>query len=212
MRTIACGCALFVACSACTGGSAENGSADADCSHWKTALVGTAVGGGIGAAVGGTRGAAFGGLTGAAAGAIACEIYIRYHSEQVQSDQQTNAKYVQEHSTTLPNMEVLSYETLITPGKRVRSGGKIGVNSVVEVAGIGEARLSEEMAIYDSNNMLVRSFLEDVNSFGNSLGKFVSKFAVTLPNEMPEGKYRIDTILYVDGEVFSKNSREIWVG
>ena len=109
-------------------------------------------------------------------------------------------------------MEVLSYETLITPGKRVRSGGKIGVNSVVEVAGIGEARLSEEMAIYDSNNMLVRSFLEDVNSFGNSLGKFVSKFAVTLPNEMPEGKYRIDTILYVDGEVFSKNSREIWVG
>ena len=211
LRTLASSCVLAIACSACATAPLQSGSSEEPCSHLGAAVIGTAIGAAAGATLGGARGALAGGAIGGVTGALACEIYISYQSQQVRSPQQTNASYVQAYNANLPALEVLSYETRITPGKRVEPGRRMGVNSVIEVAGTNNAQLAEEIALFDGNNQFVGAHRKNVNSLAGHTGKYSSKFTLSLPENMPQGKYRLDTTLYVNNEIHSQNSQDVWV-
>lgn len=174
--------------------------------------IAAAVGAVAGALIGGGNDTVKGALVGGAVGALACVAY-NYHVRQVKSAQQVQEDYRAAHQGKLPQDTVVDrYETRFSPAV-IKPGEKTELVSYVQIVQGQDSRtpLVEEAAtLYAPNGKALKTLRKQVNQDAAS-GAFQSTFALALPSGVPQGRYRMDTVLYLNGKEVAKRNTHLQV-
>ena len=174
--------------------------------------IAAAVGAVAGALIGGGNDTVKGALIGGAVGALACVAY-NYHVRQVKSAQQVQEDYRAAHQGKLPQDTVVDrYETRFSPAV-IKPGEKTELVSYVQIVQGQDSPtpLVEEAAtLYAPNGKALKTLRKQVNQDAAS-GAFQSTFALALPSGVPQGRYRMDTVLYLNGKEVAKRNTHLQV-
>jgi len=177
-------------------------------SDWGKCLGAIALGTGAGALVNGEKGA----YVGAAAGIAACFV-INAQSRRTRSAAQVESDYRSRYSQLPESAEVVHYQTSL-PGNSVRRGEPLKIVSNVEaVSGRQQPirEVKEQIRIYEPGQSEPFKTAEKVASESAGSGAYENTFTVTFPSNMPQGRYSIQTDVFVNGERLDKGSNQIQV-
>lgn len=197
---------------ASTGNTSGDGTADAGGSGGCNAGVAAVIGGVAGALLGGKEHAGRGAAIGAGVAALACVAY-NYQVKQVKTAQQVQQDYKTANKGKLPAMTVVDrYETKFAPAV-IKPGEKAVLTSYVQVvqgANNAAAKVEEEATLYGPDGKALKNARKPVNQDASS-GAFQTTFSLPMPSGVPQGVYRMDTTLYLDGKETAKRSAQLQV-
>lgn len=200
----ACMVTLFAA------GCAAPGQPSQDFATTSTATRCAALGAGgalVGALIGGKSGA----LKGAAAGLAACAV-VEIASYQTKSAAEVDRQYkVANRNQLPPYAKVDAYTTVITPTGAVKAGEPIKVQSTIRaVSGTQEPvqDVKEMLVAYSPNGDEFKRGEKKVNETGGS-GEYTNSFTLTLPQGAPQGVYKLQTQVFVNGKPVSKKDASV---
>ncbi|WP_144109684.1 hypothetical protein [Paraburkholderia sp. BCC1886] len=164
----------------------------------------------IGAVVGGGKGAA----GGAAVGVAAC-VAIHFAMHQTKDASQVDADYRHAHGGQLPAQpQIVKLDVQATPSSTIRKGGELTIVSNVEVvSGKGEplSGVTEEIRLYEYGK--TEPFKTDSKnaSAKSESGGYQTSFTISLPDSMPQGRYRIETAFYLNKRLADTRSLPLQV-
>ncbi|WP_233809234.1 hypothetical protein [Paraburkholderia sp. HP33-1] len=201
MRMRACVALACVALSAC-----EN----MNTSEMLACAGALAAGALIGAAAGNGKGAAIG----AGAGAAAC-VAIHFAMRKTRDAPQVEADYLRAHGGQLPAQPIIYRADLSTqPSQVVEHGSRFLVVSNIEAVRGQSTQindLSAELRLYGygkTEPLIVHR--QDVSRDTGS-GAYEAQFNVELPNGMPQGRYRVETVYFVNQQPVDSRSLQLQV-
>jgi hypothetical protein len=161
----------------------------------------------LGALIGGKSGA----LKGAAAGLAACAV-VEIASRQTRSAAEVDRQYKAANRNQLPPYaKVDAYTTVVTPNGAVKAGEPIKVQSTIRaVSGTQEAvqEVKEQLIAYSPNGDEFKRGEKKVNETGGS-GEYTNSFTLTLPQGAPQGIYKLQTQVFVNGKPVSKKDTSV---
>lgn len=207
--------ALLLVLSASLGlsGCATTGSSDSNGST-TSSFMDSSCNTGIAAIAGGLAGALIskgnnklgGAVIGAGVASLACVAW-NYNVQQTKTAAQVEQDYKAAHAGQLPEQSrVVSYRTRFTPNAKVAPGEKIVVSSNIEVvngkSGVAPT-VEEELSLIKPDGSAVTT-KKRANENGES-GAFKTSYTLTMPSGVPQGKYPVKTVLYVDGSRVKTN-------
>lgn len=170
---------------------------DDECSAAKSAGAGALVGALLGAAIDGKKGAIKGAAAGAVVGGLGC-MAMNYRSQKIRSAQQVTDEYKQQNKT-LPAEPVVTQYNLKAPKQAVR-GNPVSVSSNLTLVD-GEyepvKRVEERLYIVSPDNKRKQIKSKEASSMDGG-GQYANTFSFTPPEGVAEGKYRIESELYVN--------------
>lgn len=201
-----CIATLFASGCATPGGSGTDASDD----NKNTALRCAAFGAGgaiLGALIGGRGGA----VKGAVAGLAACAV-VEIASRQTKSAAEVEKEYKTANRNQLPRYaKVDSYVTEVTPNGAVKPGEAIKVHSTIRaVSGTQEPihEVKEELVAYAPSGEEFKRGEKRVNDVAGS-GEYANSFTLTLPQGAPQGIYKLETKVYVNGKPVSRKQTSV---
>jgi len=196
--------ALGAAICASLAGCATNSMTGAD---WGKCFGAVVLGAGVGALVEGERGA----YVGAAAGVAACFV-INAQSKRTRTAAEVESEYRNRFAELPIQPEVVRYDTQLS-APNVRRGEPLRIVSNIEaVQGQNSPirEVKEAIRIYEPGNDRPFKEAEKVASAGGG-GGYENTFTITFPQGMPQGRYAIETDLYVNGERSDRGRQQIQV-
>jgi hypothetical protein len=207
---------LVIAGCASTGQQAGDGSTVAGGgdggSRGCNAGVAAVLGGVAGALLGGKEHAARGAAIGAGVAALACVAY-NYNVEQVKTREQVQQEYKSANKGKLPATTVVDrYETRFAPAV-IKPGEKAVLTSYVQIVQGGDnaaPKVEEEATLYGPDGKELKKARKPVNQDVAS-GAFQTTFALPMPSGVPQGVYRMDTRLFLDGKENAKRSAKLQI-
>ncbi|WP_211451097.1 hypothetical protein [Collimonas antrihumi] len=191
----ACVATFFISGCATPGGdpatSSENNTAALRCAAFG---AGGAV---LGAVLGGTRGA----VKGAIAGLAACAV-VEIASRQTKTAAEVDQQYkVSNRNRLPPTAKIDAYATVVTPNGAVKAGDAIKVQSTIRaVSGTNEPvrEIKEVLVAYAPTGEEFKRGEKLVNDTGGS-GEYDNSFTLKLPQGAPQGIYRLQTQVFLNG-------------
>lgn len=161
----------------------------------------------LGAALSGKKGAGRGALAGLAACAV-----VEMVSRQTRSKEEVEQDYRNANNGKLPaKAELVAYQTNLNPQTTLQRGSALKVQSTIRVvAGAGEPirEVREVLIAYaPSGEEFKRG--EKVANAAEGSGEFVNTFTLRLPDGAPEGQYRIETQVLLNGREVSSQPQSI---
>lgn len=213
-----CVCAVTVAYLAgCAAPGDKGGASSEGCNTAMSAAVGGGIALLLNAAVGDSRNNAQAAALGAAAGAGLC-LYVK--SQQVKTAAQADADYRQRNGALPPEPRIVSYSTA-SASPTVRRGDKFEVNSNFELVNGSRTKVTdvkEELTLIGPDGKTMQSGSKPVAVKSDDVktaGAYNNKFTLTIPKNIPEGKYSVQTKLFVNGNELARNSNAtqmVWDG
>ena len=196
---------LAAAIAVSLGGCAEGTMTRSD---WGKCLGAVVLGAGAGALAEGERGA----YVGAAAGVAACFV-INAQSKRTRSAQDVESDYRSRYAQLPEQPEVLRYDTQLSAAN-VRRGEPLRVISNIEAVDGRSTpiqQVKEEIRIYEPGQNQPFKKGEKVASTTRGSGGYENTFTITFPSSMPQGRYAIETDLFVNGERATRGTQQIQV-
>lgn len=174
---------------------------------WGKCFGAVVLGAGAGALVEGERGA----YVGAAAGIAACFV-INAHSKRTRTAAEVESDYRARHAQLPAAPEVVRYDTALS-APNVRRGEPLRIVSTIEAVQGRNApiqEVKEQIRIYEPGSSQPFKNGEKIASAGGG-GGYENTFTITFPSGMPQGRYAIETDLYVNGERTDRGTQQIQV-
>lgn len=160
----------------------------------------------LGGLVDGKRGV----LRGAALGLGACAV-MEVVSSRTRSSDEVEKAYRSGNRNTLPaSARLVSYASSVSPRGQVVSGNPVKVQSTIRaVSGTGEPirEIREVLVAYAPDGKEFKRGEKVVDTTGGS-GEFSNNFTLRLPQGAPEGNYRLQTDIYLNGKLASTNNAD----
>lgn len=193
-------------CAAPGGGSSQVSDNDA---AMRCALLG--VGGALlGAKLIGGKGGA---LKGAAIGLAACAV-IEVATRQTKSSAEVEQQYRVTNRNQLPaSPKIDAFATVVTPGGAVKAGDAIKVESTVRaVSGASQPiqEVKEVLVAYTPDGQEFKRGEKKLNDTVGS-GEYVNSFTLKLPSGAPQGVYRLETTVFVNGQALVRKDSSVQV-
>lgn len=161
----------------------------------------------LGALIAGKGGA----IKGAAAGLAACAV-IEIASRQTKSADEVDRQYKAVNRNQLPShAKVDAYSTVVTPNGAVKAGEPIKVQSTIRaVSGTQEPiyDVKEMLVAYSPNGDEFKRGEKRVNDASGS-GEYTNSFTLTLPQGAPQGIYKLQTQVFVNGKLVSRRDSSV---
>lgn len=161
----------------------------------------------IGAALDGKKGAG----KGAIAGLAACAL-VEIVSRQTRSKDEVETEYRSANKGKLPSQaEVVAYQTTLNPNPVLKHGDALKVQSTIRVvAGTSEEvrEVKEVLIAYAPSGEEFKRGEKKANAAEGS-GEFLNTFTLRLPDGAPDGEYRIETKLLINGREVSAQPQSI---
>lgn len=207
---------IAIAGCASTGKTAGDGSTETAAAEGEkggcNAGVAAVIGGVAGALLGGKEHAGRGAAIGAGVGALACVAY-NYHVKQVKTQQQVQQEYKTANKGKLPATTVVDrYETKFSPAV-IKPGEKAVLTSYVQIVQGNDkaaAQVEEEATLYGPDGKELKKARKPVNQDA-ATGAFQTSFALPMPSGVPQGVYRMDTKLFLNGKESAKRSAKLQI-
>lgn len=178
------------------------GQAQDPCNVGAAAALGATAGGVLGALQNNrnrtSKNVARGVLVGGAVAALGC-IAVNSYTRQTKSAAQVEKEYVQARGRLPAEPQVLSYQPRLA-NSVVQRGQPIHVKSVVElVPGANRpiTQVREELVVFNQDGEPFKTGSKPLVI--NSGGRFENTFELTLPKAASQGRYALQTNLYVNG-------------
>jgi len=187
---------------AATANAGTGSTAAQECNPVVTGAIGALAGSLFGKGKGHLAGAAIG----AGVGAFACMAY-NYHSRRVRDAQAVEAQYRQQRGALPAANTIDSYQSALVPGGTVQGGGKVEMQSrVTLLRGAHDVppQLKEQLTLYSPDGKQLATATKDVDAI-NGTGEYESSFGFNLPKGIQEGRYKMSSTLYMDGQKVRTN-------
>lgn len=178
---------------------------------WAKCAVAIAGAAAAGAAVSGKSDRGTGVAIGAAAGLAACFV-INYKSVQTQTAEQVEAQYKKAGKKVSADPQVVSYQTSIQPGSTIKRGQPIKiVSNIVAIDGSREAvnQIKEEVRLYEPGSTTAFKEGTKVANEKPGSGAYENTFTITLDNQVPQGVYRVDTSVLLNGKAVNTRTNNV---
>jgi len=163
----------------------------------------------LGAAIDGKKGAGRGALAGLAACAV-----VEIVSRQTRSSGDVEQDYKKANRGNLPaKAELVAYETTLNPDATLKRGDALKVQSTIRVvAGTAEPirEVKEILIAYAPSGEEFKRGEKKANAAEGS-GEFLNTFTLKLPDGAPQGEYKIETVVLVNGRELSTHPRSIQI-
>ena len=209
------GTVMLVAVAYLTGCAAPGGKGIAsndECNTAATAATGAILALIANAALGDSRNNAKAAALGAAAGAGLC---IYANSQRMKTAEQSDADYRQQNGTLPPEPRVVNYSSK-TSSPTVQRGTSLKISSNFELVNGSRTKVSdvkEQLVVLDSNGKEVKSGSKPINL--QTAGAYNNTFTLTMPSDVPQGKYTMQTKLFVNGNELARSAQAtqvVWDG
>ncbi|WP_313642733.1 TIGR02186 family protein [Stenotrophomonas sp.] len=177
-------------------------------SDWGKCLGAVVLGAGAGALLEGERGA----YVGAAAGVAAC-FAINAHSKRTRTAGEVESDYRAVHQQLPAQPEVISYATNV-PSTGIRRGEPLKIVSNIEaISGSQQpiTQVREQVRLYEPGNQEPFKTTEKVASESTGSGAYENTFTITFPQNFPQGRYTIETALFINGKKVDQGNTPIQV-
>ncbi|MCP4326160.1 MAG: hypothetical protein GY951_00080 [Psychromonas sp.] len=144
------------------------------------------------------------------------ELVIEFKSRQIKTEKEVNVEYLEKNEALPEEAKVDSYTTNIDPGKVVPVGKPTTINSQLTVVGSKHSKttdIEEKIEFFDNEdtNLVINTLTKKVNEKSRLAGTYDNSFTFTLPEAMPQGVYKIKTLLIVNGKEFEPITNEMQV-
>lgn len=199
--------ALTVSGCATPQGGPTNG-ADNDNAALRCAMYG--VGGALlGAGLGGRSGA----VKGAVLGLAACAV-VEVASRQTKSAAEVEQQYRSSNRNQLPaSPKIDAFTTIVTPAGAVKAGEAIRIDSVVRAVSGSASQVQEikqVLVAYTPDGQEFKRGEKKLNEVAGS-GEFSNSFTLKLPASAPQGVYRFETMVYLNGQLVTRRDSNVQV-
>jgi len=212
--TILAACAFLGAC-VTTQHVGQQGAVDDPCNVGQSAVAGAALGALLGVITDGSPDAAVrGAAIGAGAGAIACYV-MRLNSRQTKTAAQAQKDFLRTNARLPSQPKVVMYSPQLSSAVTQR-GKPFYVTSTLELIDGSAAKVNEvreELVIFSPDGTPFRAGGKPFTA--TSAGRFENSFELTLPQSAPQGKYRLQTKVYVNGNQMASRdlgTQVVWDG
>ena len=169
---------------------------------WMKCGLAIAAGAAAGAAVSGGNDKGAGILIGSVAGMAAC-FAINAKSVQTKTAEEVEKQYKTAGKKQPAQPELVSYETSIQPGMTIKRGQPITVvSNIVAISGSAQpvSEIKEDIRLFAPNETKpLKEGSKVANTKGGS-GGYENTFTITLDERAPQGIYRIETSVAVNGK------------
>ncbi|WP_321949219.1 hypothetical protein [Paraburkholderia sp. J10-1] len=167
-----------------------------------------------GALIGGAAGHGQGAAIGAGAGAAAC-VAIYFAMRKTKEAPQVDDDFKRAHNGQLPPQPtILKADIQAQPSQTVRPGEQFLVVTNIEAVSGKSTPLNDitaEIRLYAAgNNNPVMSQKQEVSRDPGS-GAYEAKFRISLPDSMPQGQYRVQTVYYLNQQPADSRSMLVQV-
>lgn len=147
-------------------------------------------------------------LRGAALGLGACAV-MEVVSSRTRTAGEVEKSYRSGNRNALPaSAKLVSYASNVSPRGQIISGNPVKVQSTIRaVSGTGESirEIREVLVAYAPDGKEFKRGEKVVDTTGGS-GEFSNSFTLRLPQGAPEGNYRLQTDIYLNGKLASTNN------
>lgn len=207
-KTICVATVVALAASGCAapGGTGAESSGNDTVARCAVLGLGGAV---FGALIGGKNGAA----KGAIAGLAACAV-IEMASRQTKSAAEVEQQYRVTNRNQLPsNATIDAFATVVTPNSAVKAGDAIKIDSTVRaVSGTSQPvrEIKEMLVAYTPDGQEFKRGEKRLNEAAGS-GEYVNSFTLKLPAGAPQGIYRLETTVFLNGTPMLKKDANVQV-
>lgn len=170
---------------------------------------------GVGGALLGAKfiGGKGGALKGAAIGLAACAV-IEVATHQTKSSAEVEQQYrVANRNQLPPSAKIDAFATVVTPNGAVKAGDAIKIESTVRaVSGSAQPvqEVKEVLVAYTPDGQEFKRGEKKLNDAAGS-GEYVNSFTLKLPAGAPQGIYRIETTVYLNGQPMVKKDASVQV-
>ena len=190
------------------GAPAANNANSADSAAMRCAMYG--LGGALlGAGLGGKSGM----LKGAALGLAACAV-VEIASRQTKSANEVEQAYRVSNRNQLPaSPKIDAFTTIVTPAGAVKAGDAIRIESMVRAVSGSAAPVQEVKQVlvaYSPDGQEFKRGEKKLNEVAGS-GEYVNSFTLKLPANAPQGVYRFETLVYLNGQQVTKRDSSVQV-
>ena len=178
---------------------------------WLKCGLAISAGAAAGAAVSGKKDRGVGVVAGTAAGIAVCFV-INAKSVQTQSPQEVEAQYRKSGKKAPAEPQVVSYQTSIQPGSTIKRGQPIKVvSNIVAIDGSRQAvnEIKEEVRLYEPGATTAFKEGTKVANEKPGSGGYENTFTITLDNQVPQGVYRVDTSVLLNGKPVNTRSNNV---
>lgn len=201
-----CALVLLGGCAPTGGTRPQSASDTAATTHPCNVGASTAIGALAGSLFGKGKGHLVGAAVGAGIGAFACVAY-NYHVRRLRDARAVEAQYRQERGALPAHNTVDAYQSDLLPGKTVQAGSSVTMQSrITLVRGTaGDApQLKEQLTLYAPDGKQLTTVTKDATSIQGT-GEYQTNFDFNLPKGIQEGRYTVQSTLYMGGEKIRSN-------
>lgn len=202
--------ALMSGCAQMQTQSNTDNAAPANASAQTNSPCNPAVAGAIGAVAGAFFGKGNGHLVGAAVGAgvaaLACTAY-NYHSKQTRDAKVVSADYIRQRGALPASNTVASYTSSMAPSGTVQAGSHTELRSkIVVLNGTHDVapQLSEALTLFSPEGKQLSTVTKKATDI-NGTGEYQTSFDFTLPKGIPEGRYMVRSVLFMNNRQVRSN-------
>lgn len=164
-----------------------------------------------GAAVSGKKDRGTGAALGGAAGLAVCFV-INAKTVQTQSSQQVEEQYKAAGKRVTSDPQLVSYQTSIKPGATVKRGQPIQiVSNIVAINGSQQAvnEIKEQVRLYEPGATTPFKEGTKVANQTTGSGGYENTFTVNLDDQVPQGVYRVETSVLLNGKAVNTRSNDL---
>lgn len=203
-----CALGLMAGC-AQTGGTRPAGGSDvasSEAPHECNPGVGAAIGAIAGSFFGKGKGHIAGAAIGAGIGAFACMAY-NYHARKIRDARAVEAQYRHERGALPASNTVEAYQSELVPGQAVQPGGKATMQSritVLQGTHGTSPQLQEQLTLFSPEGKELTSVTKDATAIDGT-GEYETNFDFNLPKGIQEGRYTMQSALYMNGQKVRTN-------
>lgn len=178
---------------------------------WMKCGLAIAAGAAAGASVSSSKDRGTGALVGTAAGIAACFV-INAKTIQTQTSEQVEQQYKTGGKKITSEPQVVSYQTSIKPGATIKRGQPIQVvSNIVAIDGSSQpvTEIKEEVRLFEPGATTPLKEGTKVANQKPGSGGYENTFTVNLDKQVPQGIYRIETSVLLNGKAVNTRTNDV---
>lgn len=197
--------ALLAGCGS-TGGTRPAAGDNADATSHCNVGAASAIGAIAGSLFGKGKGHIAGAVIGAGIGAFACMAY-NYHEKKIRDGHAVEAQYKSERGTLPARNTVEAYQSSLVPGQTVQAGSAATMQSRITVLQGTQGsvpQIKEQLTLFSPEGKQLSTVTKDATSIDGT-GEYQTDFVFNLPKGIQEGRYTVQSTLYMNGSEVRAN-------
>ncbi|VVO15110.1 hypothetical protein [Pseudomonas fluorescens] len=180
-------------------------------SDWMKCGLAIAAGAAAGAAVSGSKDRGAGALIGTTAGIAVCFV-INSKTVQTQTSEQVEEQYKTGGKKITSEPQVVSYQTSIKPGSTIKRGEPMQiVSNIVVIDGSSQSvnEIKEHVRLFEPGATTPLKEGTKVANQKPGSGGYENTFTVNLDKQVPQGVYRVETSVLLNGKTVNTRSNDV---